>query len=377
MKQTKQIFALIVWLAFLSTTTTKAGGTYYMTVGQTKTLSFSTSRVIKSASWYSASWDIVEVTSYGGTYAQIKAVKSFSSYVIVRCDYYYWITSGTYRYLAAGFEDFNIYVNPINPTNINIQSSLTMDIGDYTTITPTLTPSNAETTLTWSSDNTSVATVSSDGEIHAMYPGTANITVRTSNGLFSTCKVTVPQPSFILREAIPTNNAQNIFTNTAISTEFSLYIFQGPKYTEISLMNLNTGIQTSGTSSISGNKLLFTPTKVLEMNTNYKFTIPIGAIQNLWGTAYSSIVEVNFKTKSDEVSATNEVQINPLFTNINNGILHVSGLTIGEVLRVYCATGNAIYYGIVKNEEIDIPLRTQGVFIVKAGNKMVKVVCGN
>lgn len=162
-----------------------------MTVGQTQSLSFSTSRVINSASWYSASWDIVEVTSHGVTTAQIKAIKSFSSYVIVRCDYYYWITSGTYRYLAAGFEDFNIYVNPINPTNINIQSSLTMDIGDYTTITPTLTPSNAETTLTWSSDKTSVATVSSSGQLHAISSGTANITVRTSNSLYSTCKVTV------------------------------------------------------------------------------------------------------------------------------------------------------------------------------------------
>lgn len=46
------------------------------------------------------------------------------------------------------------------------------------------------TTLTWSSDNNSVATVE-NGFVKALSNGTANITVRTSNNKFDTCKVTV------------------------------------------------------------------------------------------------------------------------------------------------------------------------------------------
>ena len=185
---------LIVFLGFLSAIPAKAGGTYHMTVGQTMWLNFSTSKDINSTSWISyGSPNIVNVKTQGWTSAQIEAVGSFSSSVIVRCDYYYWITSGTYRYLANGAEDFQIYVDPVIPTNISIPSSLTVNIGDYSTLSPSLTPSNGETTLTWSSDNVSVAAVSSSGVVHAMSSGTANVTVRTSNGLSSTCQVSVPR----------------------------------------------------------------------------------------------------------------------------------------------------------------------------------------
>lgn len=375
MKQTKQIFALIVWLAFLSTTTTKAGGTYYMTVGQTKTLSFSTSRVIKSASWYSASPSIVEVTSYGGTYAQIKAVKSFSSYVIVRCDYYYWITSGTYRYLAAGFEDFDIYVNPVSPTNISIPSSLTINIDNYSTLSPILTPSNAETTLTWLSDDTSVATVSSSGEIHAVSPGTTNITVRTSNSLSSTCHITVPEPSFILQAVNPTNNALNINTNTTISTEFSLPIFQGSKYAEISLLNMNTGLQTSGSTYIGGSKLVFIPTQVLDPNTNYKFTIPSGSIKNQWGNEYSTAVEINFKT----TVTTSTVDVQSMVVQCKSGgesvtaLANVQRITFsGTIMRVIKKDATQSDYSLASVQKILFGLRNDPTAIVTTEKPRVR-----
>lgn len=210
---------LIVWLAFFSVISVKAGDTYYLTVGQTQKLSFSTSRVINSAAWYSASPSIVEVTSSGIKSATIKAIKSFSSYVIVRCDYYYLVTSGTYMYLAKGFEDFKIYVNPIDPTNISIQSSLTLDVGNDKVLTPTLTPSNAETTLTWTSDKTSVATVNSSGKVQAKSAGTAIITVKTSNSLSATCKVIVHQPN-----KVPLANAgsdQSVVEGTKVTLDGS------------------------------------------------------------------------------------------------------------------------------------------------------------
>lgn len=254
--QTKLMFLLIVCLMFLSVISAKAGGTSYMTVGQTKTLYFSTSKVIKSATWYSASASIVEVTSYGVTSAQIKAVKSFSSYVIVRCDYYYWVTSGKYSYLASGAEDFKIYVDPINPTNISIPSSTTINIGYNKALTPTLTPSNAETSLTWSSNNTTVATVNSSGTIYALNPGTAYITVKTSNNLSSACKVTVPEPSPTITSFTPTSayigsKITIVGTNFTGTTAVSFGGIAATSFTVVSANSITAVIATGTSGSVS------------------------------------------------------------------------------------------------------------------------------
>jgi uncharacterized protein YjdB len=76
----------------------------------------------------------------------------------------------------------NITVNP---------TALTMHVNDTQTITPTITPSNAtDKSVTWSSNNTSVATVN-NGTVTAVSPGSAIITARTSNGYTATCTVVV------------------------------------------------------------------------------------------------------------------------------------------------------------------------------------------
>ena len=71
------------------------------------------------------------------------------------------------------------------------KTSLTLDKGKTQTITATVTPSNATNkTVTWSSSNTSVATVS-NGKITAKGAGTAYITAKTYNGKEAKCKITV------------------------------------------------------------------------------------------------------------------------------------------------------------------------------------------
>jgi len=67
-------------------------------------------------------------------------------------------------------------------------------------------------------------------------------------------------------------------------------------------------------------------------------------------------------------------QDNPLKAWVRNGLLHVSGLTIGEMLNVYSATGTLVYHSMVLSDEMVIPLRTQGLYIIRSGNNTVKVV---
>lgn len=75
--------------------------------------------------------------------------------------------------------------------SVSLPASMTV-IKDYsTTLMPTVNPDNAAVTYYWSSDNTSVATVSSAGLVTAKSSGSATVTVRTGNGLSSSCRVNV------------------------------------------------------------------------------------------------------------------------------------------------------------------------------------------
>ena len=84
------------------------------------------------------------------------------------------------------------------PTSVTLPASKTIKIGETATLTPTLSPSGVSTTYTWSSNNTSVATVNQSGTVTGKSDGTARITVTTANGLTDYCDVTVYKP-------VPTN----------------------------------------------------------------------------------------------------------------------------------------------------------------------------
>ena len=82
------------------------------------------------------------------------------------------------------------------PTSVSLnKTSLTLDVSKSYTLAKTVSPSNAVTSYTWSSSNTRVATVDSNGKVTAKKAGTATITVKTSNGKTATCKVTVNLPA--------------------------------------------------------------------------------------------------------------------------------------------------------------------------------------
>ena len=80
----------------------------------------------------------------------------------------------------------------IKPTGVTISpTTATVEAGKETTLTATVTPSNATNKeVTWTSSNTSVATVSG-GKVKGVAEGTTVITATTSNGKTATATVTV------------------------------------------------------------------------------------------------------------------------------------------------------------------------------------------
>ncbi len=82
--------------------------------------------------------------------------------------------------------------DPTVPTGIQLSSSsASLEAGKRLQLTATVTPDSAtDKSVTWSSDNTAVATVSK-GIVTGVSAGSATITAKTVNGLTATCKVTV------------------------------------------------------------------------------------------------------------------------------------------------------------------------------------------
>lgn len=85
---------------------------------------------------------------------------------------------------------------PPDPSSVSLPSAISLYRGANRRLSYTLQPSNAYNSVVWSSSDNHVATVASDGTVTAHYPGSANITVTTHNGVSATCRVDVPEPDF-------------------------------------------------------------------------------------------------------------------------------------------------------------------------------------
>ncbi len=84
----------------------------------------------------------------------------------------------------------NITVDVTGITLDNTSSSI--EVGKKLILTATINPTNASNkTVTWTSSNTSIASVNSKGEVTGIKEGTVTITAKSNNGKTATCRVTV------------------------------------------------------------------------------------------------------------------------------------------------------------------------------------------
>lgn len=177
-----------------------------MSVGETQTFylpSSVTSKNLTSVAFYSTGISYVQVLSYTNYSVTVKAIKAFSSPIIVRCDYIYVLINGSSFGGAQGAYDYRITVeggvdedSSIEPTSIKFSSSVkALEVGGSVQLTPTILPANAEYTLTWSINNSSVATISQDGVLIGKSEGAADLKVKAQNGVYAMLRVVVSKPT--------------------------------------------------------------------------------------------------------------------------------------------------------------------------------------
>ena len=187
----------------------------------------------------------------------------------------------------------------IDPTGITLnKSTASVEVGKTTQLTATLQPSGATGTVTWTSSNSSVASVNSSGKVTGVAEGSATITA-TCGSYHASCTVTVTAPTpinygtlqnpitvaeakTIIDETSPTAEkmyVKGIVTSATYNTQYSnfddVYLTDGTNDNALSVFRcvLGDGVDTSYTTNASalvGKEIVACGYGYLHNNTKYE-----------------------------------------------------------------------------------------------------------
>ena len=207
-------------------------------------------------------------------------------------------------------DDFKIYTyspydvyTPV--TGVEIESTAEVDAGKTVTLTPTFTPANASNKhVTWSSSDTNVATVDSNGVVTGVAAGSATITVTTEDGGHTdTCAVTVnPAPVYLSGTFVG-----SVTINVGANVNLPFTIASGDQgYIDFAICGVVTGV-TKYTCDGSTFSIITKNTVTVKINsTDYQVTS---------GTLTGSIADGTFKNCSFSGTKVNDNSVTPT----NNG----------------------------------------------------------
>lgn len=199
-----------------------------------------------------------------------------------------------------------------NPSSVKLNcSTLTLGAGEKYTLIKTVSPAGANRTCTWSSNNSTVASVDSSGRVTAKKNGTAYITVKTANGKTAQCKVTV-------------KTAPSSVTTNPTSVTLGV----GERYTISENTKSGTYANAANLKWTSTNSSVATVTK----GSSNKASITAKGV----GTAYVKITLYNGKT------AQCKVTVKPAPASVKTNPSSVS-LTVGESYTISESTNSGTY----------------------------------
>lgn len=147
-----------------------------------------------SYTWDSEDTSIATVSSTG----TIKAIKPGKTKIKVTT------TKGGY----TDYCELTVKAAPVPPVKVLLPEKISIYNGFSTVLTPVLEPEIAESTYTWSVDDSSIVTVTTAGKITAQKVGKTKVTVKTANGLSASCVVVVTK----VPENIDSNELQKRIT---------------------------------------------------------------------------------------------------------------------------------------------------------------------
>lgn len=138
----------------------------------------------KSVTWSSSNTDVATVSAYGMVMGLAEGTATIT------------VTTSD-----GGFTDqceISVFTPVIPVTGVNLSAcpEYELSIDETVQLTASVTPANADdNSVSWSSSNAEILTVDQSGLVTAVAPGTASISVKTTDGDFTqTCEITVEVP---------------------------------------------------------------------------------------------------------------------------------------------------------------------------------------
>ena len=291
-------------------------------VGESQTLKWSISPYssLANVTWRTYDSSVVTVNSNG----KLQAVGPGTTVVVAENN-------------AGPDVSVSVTVRKVDPTGVSLPSTASIYIDESTTLTPTLTPSNAASDFTWESNNTAVATVSG-GRCTGVSAGKAEIWVTTVKGGYKAkCDVTVTEPPMTFKSFSISNGATQTDVFTSITATYSHSLSRGDKFADIALTD-SKGTKVDGEVTLSGTQLTFKPKAALAPLTTYKLTIPAQALKNKWGTSYTHTESVSFTTRDWEHLT---LTVSPDAKFVTKGGLITLTSNIGKAAIYYTTDGSA------------------------------------
>ena len=137
----------------------------------------------------------VEKGDFSKRVKTVQTTSTNSTFTISNGEYYAYVHSARGDvWSSTGGNGAKFKIAPITSVSLS-RTSITLNKNAATTLSAKINPSDTSDnkTLTWSSANSSIASVSSSGVVTGKKAGTTTITVRTSNGKTAKCTVTVKE----------------------------------------------------------------------------------------------------------------------------------------------------------------------------------------
>jgi uncharacterized protein YjdB len=162
------------------------------------------------------------------------------------------------------------------------KTSLSLAKGKAETLIATVLPSDATNkTVTWSTNKSSVATVTSAGKVTAVEAGSATITAKTNNGKSMQCYVTVTIP--VTKVTVSPSDYHFDLING--NGSWTVTFFETIEPSDATSKSITWTISTSVTSiaSISGSGIVKIPSG---QTTSRKLTVTATATNGVKGTVY-------------------------------------------------------------------------------------------
>lgn len=201
-----------------------------ITVGETYTLKATvkpTDATNKSVTWSSNDSSVATVDSNG----KVKAIKEGNATITVTTK------DGSYTATA------NIKVEPAKVTKVTISGSSSVIVGNSITLKAAVTATgNANKTVTWASEDESIATVNSKGVVKGVKVGSTNITA-TAGGITVKKKITVTAEKISLSITIKAVCAPG---NSTIQGYTYVIKNNGKEYTDYRVIKINDIITPKG-----------------------------------------------------------------------------------------------------------------------------------